>query len=84
MVRLAGGDPWKAAVLSANLGGDTDTIGAISASMAGACAGMASLPREKVELLVRVNRIDPTKIVHGLLALRASRTKWCKPRGQDQ
>src|SRR5690606_14704693 len=31
------GDPWRAAVIGANLGGDTDTIGAIAAGMAAAC-----------------------------------------------
>ena len=41
VLEVAEGDPWQAAVISANLGGDTDTIGAIAAGMAGACAGMA-------------------------------------------
>ena len=39
VLEVAEGDPWQAAVISANLGGDTDTIGAIAAGMAGACAG---------------------------------------------
>ncbi|WP_292689956.1 ADP-ribosylglycohydrolase family protein, partial [Mesorhizobium sp.] len=33
VLEIAGGDPWQAAVISANLGGDTDTIGAIAAGM---------------------------------------------------
>lgn len=45
---VAEGDPWRAAVISANLGGDTDTIGAIAAGMAGACAGYAALPGERI------------------------------------
>jgi ADP-ribosylglycohydrolase len=45
---LAKGDCWSAAVIAANVGGDTDTIGAISCTMAGACSGMASLPAEKI------------------------------------
>ena len=46
VLEVAEGDPWQAAVISANLGGDTDTIGAIAAGMAGACTGMARLPQE--------------------------------------
>lgn len=45
---LAKGDCWSAAMIAANVGGDTDTIGAISCTMAGACSGMASLPAEKI------------------------------------
>ncbi|RWD96892.1 MAG: ADP-ribosylglycohydrolase family protein, partial [Mesorhizobium sp.] len=41
VLEVAQGDAWRAAVISANLGGDTDTIGAIAAGMAGACAGLA-------------------------------------------
>ena len=41
VLEVAEGDPWQAAVISANLGGDTDTIGAIAAGMAGACAGLS-------------------------------------------
>lgn len=48
---LADGDVWTAAQLAANLGGDTDTIGAIAGTMAGACSGMAHLPREKIARL---------------------------------
>ncbi|WP_292477463.1 ADP-ribosylglycohydrolase family protein, partial [Mesorhizobium sp.] len=35
VLEVANGDAWRAAVISANLGGDTDTIGAIAAGMAG-------------------------------------------------
>ena len=47
------------AVISANLGGDTDTIGAIAAGMAGACAGMSRLPQEHV---ARLRGIDPNEV----------------------
>ena len=36
IVMLAKGDPYKAAEISANIGGDTDTIGAISTAICGA------------------------------------------------
>ncbi|TIP58417.1 MAG: ADP-ribosylglycohydrolase family protein, partial [Mesorhizobium sp.] len=55
VLEIAGGDAWQAAVISANLGGDTDTIGAIAAGMAGACAGFCRLPREHV---ARLNGLD--------------------------
>ncbi|WP_292379779.1 ADP-ribosylglycohydrolase family protein, partial [Mesorhizobium sp.] len=43
VLEVANGDAWRAAVISANLGGDTDTIGAIAAGMAGACSGLSGL-----------------------------------------
>ena len=51
VLEVAEGDPWQAAVISANLGGDTDTIGAIAAGMAGACAGFSRLPQEHIARL---------------------------------
>ena len=73
MVRLAAGDAWTAAVLSANLGGDTDTIGAIAASMAGACSGASALPKDRTAKVVSVNGLDLVPIVRGLLARRERR-----------
>ncbi|BCH15872.1 MULTISPECIES: ADP-ribosylglycohydrolase family protein [unclassified Mesorhizobium] len=55
VLEIAGGDAWQAAVISANLGGDTDTIGAIAAGMAGACAGFRRLPQQKI---ARLNGLD--------------------------
>ena len=71
MVRLAGGDPWAAAIASANLGDDTDTIGAIACGMAAACAGQAALPPAKIATITAVNRFDLAPLVSGLLGLRA-------------
>ena len=62
VLKLADGDAWKAAVIAANLGGDTDTIGAIASSMAGACAGYDSLPRDKIARLVGID-IEETRIL---------------------
>jgi len=70
VVRLAGGDPWQAALIAANIGDDTDTIGAIACAMAAACAGTQALPRDKVEQVIRVNRLDLAPLVTSLLALR--------------
>lgn len=72
VVRLAGGDAWKAAQIAANIGDDTDTIGAISGAMAGACSGFAALPQDKVARVVAVNGLDLAPVARGLLALRGA------------
>ncbi|MBC7478738.1 MAG: ADP-ribosylglycohydrolase family protein, partial [Pseudorhodobacter sp.] len=71
VVRLAKGDPWSAALIAANIGDDTDTIGAIATGMAGACAGLDAFPKDKVEQVLTVNALDLDPVIDGLLALRA-------------
>lgn len=70
VVRLAAGDPWAAALIAANIGDDTDTIGAIAAGMAGACAGLAAFPATLVAQVRRANDFNPGPVVAGLLQLR--------------
>jgi ADP-ribosylglycohydrolase len=70
VVRLAGGDPWQAALIAANIGDDTDTIGSIACAMAGACAGISAFPGNPVDQVIRANRLDLLPLVTGLLALR--------------
>jgi ADP-ribosylglycohydrolase len=70
VLRLAGGDPWQAALIAANIGDDTDTIGAIACGMAAACSGMAALPADQVARLHAANDLDFAPVVRGLLALR--------------
>ena len=67
---LAATDAWRAGVLAAGLGGDTDTIGAIAAAMVGACTGLAALPAEAVATVRRVNRLDLDPLARELLQLR--------------
>ncbi len=67
------GDAWKAGLLAANLGGDTDTIGAIAAGMCGAVSGLASMPQDKIARLVEVNDLDVEDVATGLLELRRAR-----------
>lgn len=74
VVRLAGGDPWQAALIAANIGDDTDTIGAMACAMAAACSGMAALPADQLERLHDANDLDLAPIVHGLLTLRKGAT----------
>src|SRR5690606_7589903 len=70
MLALADGDPWRAAVLSANLGGDTDTIGAIAAGMAGARRGFAALPAARVAQLRGFDLAAARNLAEGLVKLR--------------
>jgi ADP-ribosylglycohydrolase len=70
VLKLAEGDAWKAAVIAANLGGDTDTIGAIAGAMAGACAGYDSLPKERIAGLVGIDLDKVGTIAHALVEAR--------------
>ncbi|MGB3541026.1 MAG: ADP-ribosylglycohydrolase family protein [Mesorhizobium sp.] len=73
VLEIAAGDPWQAAVISANLGGDTDTIGAIAAGMAGACAGLSQLPRKFIASLKGFDITQVEALAGDLVALRSAR-----------
>lgn len=79
VLRIAQGDPWQAALLSANLGGDTDTIGAIAAGMAGACTGFTRLPRDKVAGLKGIDLRDVTVLTETLVDRRFGQPKRAVP-----
>ena len=72
VVEIAGANAWEAAVISANLGGDTDTIGAIAAAMAGALSGASALPASRLEGLNGLDRAHVERLAQGLLAVRNS------------
>jgi ADP-ribosylglycohydrolase len=78
VLEVAAGDPWRAAVIGANIGGDTDTIGAIAASMAGACVGTAGLPGEQLGAL---KGIDIGEV--RLLAVRLVAARFGHSGGQE-
>ncbi|MER6086244.1 ADP-ribosylglycohydrolase family protein [Streptomyces sp. NPDC001833] len=67
---LADGDPWRTALLAANLGGDSDTIGAIAGAVAGSVAGLSALPAEAVRTLRTVNSLELEPLTARLLAYR--------------
>ncbi len=71
VVRMARGNPWEAALIAANIGDDTDTIGAMACAMAGACAGLQAFPVAQVERVLAVNALALDPLVDGLLGLRA-------------
>ena len=52
------GDPMHAACLGANLGGDTDTIGALSAALCGAYSGTAKLDMDLIRQIEEVNHVN--------------------------
>ena len=70
VLEVADGDPWQAAVISANLGGDTDTIGAIAAGMAGACTGFSRLPQDRVAGLKGIDMAQVQALAADLVAAR--------------
>ncbi|TPM38164.1 ADP-ribosylglycohydrolase family protein [Mesorhizobium sp. B2-3-4] len=72
VLEIAGGDPWRAAEISANLGGDTDTIGAIAAGMAGACTGFSRLPQDRIVGLRGIDMEQVRALAADLVAARMS------------
>lgn len=75
ILRIAEGDPWRAAVLSSNIGGDTDTIGAISCCMASAVSGLAAIPGHAIETVTTINALEIEPIADALLKIRHSRNR---------
>ena len=63
-------DPWRAALLAARLGGDSDTIAAMAGAMVGACTGLATLPDDAVAQVREVNDLAFEHLAEDLLALR--------------
>jgi ADP-ribosylglycohydrolase len=70
VLEIAGGDPWQAACISANLGGDTDTVGAIATGMAGACCGLSHLPQERISGLKGIDLAEVRTLATALVAMR--------------
>jgi ADP-ribosylglycohydrolase len=74
VLEVAQGDAWRAAVIAANLGGDTDTIGAIAAGMAGACAGLSKLPQDRIAELKGIDVAEVRALAEDLVAARTAKT----------
>jgi len=62
--------PWAACCAAASLGGDTDTIAAMTGAMAGAIHGVGAFPADAVATVLAVNDLDLDRRVDALLALR--------------
>jgi len=63
------GDPWHACRLAASLGGDCDTIAAITGAIAGACHGAGSFPPEAIAV-IDAQGLGLAALAGELLALR--------------
>jgi ADP-ribosylglycohydrolase len=64
------GDPWLACRLAASVGGDCDTIAAMTGAICGACHGAGAFPAAARETVARVNGLDFGPLAGELLALR--------------
>src|SRR5437764_1088693 len=64
------GDPWLACRLAASLGGDCDTIAAMTGAICGACHGAEAFPAAARETVARVNGLDFGPLADDLLAIR--------------
>jgi len=71
LLRMARGDLWSALLAAANLGGDTDSIGAIAGAMGGAAGG--SLPADAVAQVMDANDLDLAPLARALVAIRTAR-----------
>jgi ADP-ribosylglycohydrolase len=63
-------DPWRACILAAGLGGDSDTVAAMAGAMVGACTGIDAFPRSAVDLVNERNNLGLDALVDSLLSLR--------------
>ena len=66
------GDPWLACRLAASLGGDCDTIAAMTGAICGACHGAGAFPAAARETVARVNGLDFGPLADDLLAIRSA------------
>jgi ADP-ribosylglycohydrolase len=62
-------DPWRACRMAASLGGDSDTIAAMTGAIAGACHGAGSFPPEAIAA-IDAQGLGLAALAGDLLALR--------------
>ncbi|HEY3651609.1 MAG TPA: ADP-ribosylglycohydrolase family protein [Streptosporangiaceae bacterium] len=62
-------DPWRACRMAASLGGDSDTIAAMTGAIAGACHGAGSFPPEAIAA-IDAQGLGLAALASELLALR--------------
>jgi ADP-ribosylglycohydrolase len=73
MVELAKLNPNVCAELCANLGGDTDTIGAMATAICGAYSGFESIDLKFVRLLDEANQVDFSAYIKKFTGFRRTR-----------
>jgi len=64
-------DPWLACRVAASLGGDSDTIAAMTGAICGACHGARAFPQEALDTVASVNDLGLEALAAGLLTVRA-------------
>ncbi len=70
LVHASNTNPIQCAVLAANLGGDSDTIGAMACAICGALSGSQVFPREDIDLLIKANQINFAKYAETIMTIR--------------
>lgn len=65
-------DVKKCALMCANLGGDTDTIGAMATAVCGGGSGIEGIPAEYVEVIQKANSIDMEPYAEAILKKRGT------------
>lgn len=73
MVELANTDPNRCAILCANLGGDTDTIGAMAVAICGALHGIDGINSQLKAELDAGNALDFTRYSNAFMRFRQQR-----------
>jgi ADP-ribosylglycohydrolase len=73
MVELANTDPNRCAILCANLGGDTDTIGAMAVAICGALHGIDGIDSQLKAELDAANALDFTRYSNAFMRFRQQR-----------
>jgi ADP-ribosylglycohydrolase len=63
-------DPWQACLLAASLGGDSDTIAAMTGAVSGACHGVEAFPPE-ARAVIDAHGLRLTELADDLYALRS-------------
>lgn len=74
MADLAGLDPNRCAEFCANLGGDTDTIGAMATAICGANSGIGGFDPTSLQTLTDVNNVNFHTYAEEFLKYRAARS----------
>lgn len=66
-------DPVKCSLLCANLGGDTDTIGAMATAICGAKCGYKSIDKKYIDQIDKSNEIDLFDYVYKIILKRSDK-----------
>src|SRR5438132_232425 len=64
------GGAWRGCLLAASLGGDSDTIAAITGAIAGSCQGIGAFPNDALDVVKTVNSLELEPLCEQLLLLR--------------